>query len=161
MKNRIVLFILSAIAICSLNSCDWVKKQLGMATSEDIARMKMEMEQKALQEQRVKDSLETIRLDSLRIAQEQAASPYAKLEKQYYVVVGSYKEESNAQAMYAQLQKAGYLPLRIKLKNGFEMVAAVGTDSLEEACVQLNKIGETDLCPYDAWIYNIGQNLHE
>ncbi len=161
MKDKLAMFLLCAAVVCSLNSCDWVKKQLGMATSEDIAKLKMEMEQQALREKQIKDSIEAVRLDSLRLAQEQASSPYAKVDKQYYLIIGSYKEVSNAEAMQAQLQKVGYAPVRIKLKNGFDMVAAMGTDDFYEACRELNKIGEKDVCPYDVWIYNVNQGLHE
>ncbi len=161
MKNRILTFIIGVAVMCSLNSCDWVKRQLGMATSEDIAKLKMEMEQQALREKQIRDSLEAVRLDSLRIAQEAAATPYAKLDKQYYLITGSYKEVANAENMQAQLQKLGYTPVRIKLQNGFDMVAAMGTDDLSEACRELNKIGDNDLCTYDVWIYNVNQGLHE
>ncbi len=161
MKSRILAFIIGAAVVCSLNSCDWVKKQLGMATSEDIAKLKMEMEQQALREKQIKDSLEAVRLDSLRMAQEAAATPYAKLDKQYYLITGSYKEVANAENMQAQLKKLGYAPVRIKLRNGFDMVAAIGTDDLGEACRELNKIGDHDICTYDVWIYNVNQGLHE
>ena len=160
MKSKITLLLVAVAVICSLNGCDWVKKQLGMATSADIEKLRIEMEQQALREKQIKDSLEAVRLDSLRLAQE-AALPYAKLDKQYYLILGSYKEIPNAENLHAQLQKLGYSPIRIATNNGFDMVAAMGTDDFNEACRELNKIGDNDVCPYDVWIYNVNQGLHQ
>ena len=155
--------LLSLMAVCLLSGCDWVKRQLGMATSEDIARMKMELELKAANEKRIKDSIETARLDSLkRVVEEmEKGMPYAKLDKQFYVVLGSFKKDFNAENMVNALNKAGYSPVRIALLNGFDMVAAVGCNTLQEACAELKKIEDNDLCPYDVWIYNIEQGLHK
>ena len=141
--------------------CDWVKGQLGMATSEDIARMKLELEQKALREQMVKDSIERVRLDSIKLAQQAKDMPYAKLDKQFYVVLGSFKKDFNAENMVKALEKAGYAPVRIALKNGFDMVAAVGCSTIQEAWEEIKRIEDSDLCPYDVWVYDIKQGLHE
>lgn len=151
----------AAVLLCTLSGCDWVKKQLGMATSEDIEKLRLEMEQQALREKRIKDSIETARLDSIRLAEEMAAMPYAKLDKRYYVIVGSFKEDSNAEVMQGQLQKMGYSPVRIPLKNGFDMVAVAGSDDIYEARKEIAKIEDNDVCPYDVWIYDVQQGLHE
>ena len=151
--------VMVALLLCG---CDWTKKQLGMATSEDIARMKLEIEQQAAREKRIKDSIEMARLDSARVAQEQAQSlPYARLDKKYYVVLGSFKKDFNAENMVSALTNAGYTPVRIALKNGFDMVAAIGCDGYSEAKKELKNIEDNDLCPYDVWIYDIEQGLHE
>ncbi len=146
-----------------LGGCDWIKGQLGMATSADIERMKMELEQQAAREQRLRDSLENARLDSLRLVEleQQKDMPYAKLDKQFYVILGSFKKDFNAENMVNALNEAGYSPVRIALKNGFDMVAAIGCNTLQEACAELKNIEDNDLCPYDVWIYNISQELHE
>lgn len=148
------------LAAVLFSGCDWVKKQLGMATSEDIARLKLEMEQKALREKHIKDSIEAARLDSLRLAQE-AQMPYAKLDKQYYIIMGSFKKDFNAALMKEALEKLGYSPVRIPLKNGFDMVALAGFDSYKEAMQEIAKIEDNDLCPYDVWVYSVTQGLHK
>ena len=130
-----------------------------MATSEDIAKLKIEMEQKQLREKQIRDSIEAARLDSL--AQAQKEIPYARLDKQYYVIMGSFKLISNADIMKAELEKIGYSPVRIALKNGFDMVALAGFDAYSEAKKEITKIEDNDLCPYDVWIYSASQGLHK
>ena len=147
------------IALFMFSGCDWVKKQLGMATSEDIAKLKIEMEQKQLREKQIRDSIEAARLDSL--AQAQKEIPYARLDKQYYVIMGSFKLISNADIIKAELEKIGYSPVRIALKNGFDMVALAGFDAYSEAKKEITKIEDNDLCPYDVWIYSASQGLHK
>ena len=161
-NTKLARFFAASLAVAVIFSgCDWVKGKLGMATSEDIARMKLELEQKAAREQWIKDSIETARLDSIKMVQQAQDMPYSKLDKQYYVVLGSFKKDFNARNMVEALEKAGYSPVRIALKNGFDMVAAVGCNTNQEAWEEIKRIEENDLCPYDVWVYNIGQGLHK
>ncbi len=147
------------MAIVILSGCDWVKGKLGMATSEDIERMKIEMEQKALRERRIADSIERLRLDSLRAAEE--ALQKRGLEKRFYVIMGSFKESANVGVMESEISKLGYKPVTIPLKNDFVMVALGGYDTLEEACAEVGKVEKDNLCPYDVWVYDVNQGLHE
>ncbi len=151
---------LVAISAMMLSGCDWVKEKLGMATSEDIERLRVEMEQKELRKKQIEDSIETARLDSLKKAQE-SVIPYALLDKQYYVIMGSFKEVSNADILKAELEKIGYNAVRIALKNGFEMVALAGFNNYGEALKEIAKIESNDLCPYDVWVYSVSQSLHK
>ena len=158
MKSKILL--LAAVAIFSLTGCDWVRKQMGKPTSAELEAMQAELQR--AREQRVADSLRQIAvMDSIRLA-EQARLPYeTELTHKYYVILGSFKKDFNAENMVANLKKAGYSPVRIALKNGFDMVAAVGCDSYSEAWSEIMKIEDNDLCPYDVWIYSPEQNLHK
>ena len=149
------------VAVFVLSGCDWVKKQLGMPTSEDVARFKMELEAKELRQKQIQDSIETARLDSIKREQEKNLIPYVALEKKFYVIMGSFKVISNADILKANLEKAGYSPIRIALRNGFDMVALAGFNTYQEALAEMEKIGDNDLCPYDVWIYNVDQNLHK
>lgn len=153
-------FVGMLLALLLFTGCDWVKKQLGMPTSEDLEKMKMEMEQKELREKQIKDSIEAARLNSLRLAQEKDI-PYSKLDNKYYVIMGSFKEIANADILKAELEKIGYTPVRIALKNGFDMVALAGFDAYGQAVAEISKIEDNDLCPYDVWIYDVEQALHE
>ncbi len=152
--------LLVAVSAVMLSGCDWVKEKLGMATSDDIERLRVEMEQKELRQRQIEDSIETARLDSLKKAQE-SGIPYAQLDKQYYVIMGSFKEVSNADILKAELEKIGYSPVRIELKNGFEMVALAGFNNYGEALKEIAKIERNDLCPYDVWVYSVSQSLHK
>ena len=149
------------VAVCILSGCDWVKKQLGMPTSEDVARLKRELDMKELRLRQIQDSIEAVRLDSIKREQEKNLIPYVTLDKKYYIIMGSFKVISNAEMLKANLEKAGYSPIRIALQNGFDMVALAGFNSYPEALQELENIGDNDLCPYDVWIYNVDQNLHK
>ena len=63
--------------------------------------------------------------------------------------------------MKEALEKLGYSPVRIPLKNGFDMVALAGFDSYKEAMQEIAKIEDNDLCPYDVWVYSVTQGLHK
>ncbi len=149
------------VAVFMLSGCDWVKKQLGMATSEDIARLKMEMEQRELRQKQIQDSIALAKADSLRLEQEKAVIPYGTLDKRYYVIMGSFKLISNAEILKAKLEEAGFSPIRIALKNGYDMVALAGFNKYMDAYEEVFKVDESDLCPYDVWIYDVEQGLHK
>ena len=131
-----------------------------MAKMNSMDAMQAELER--AREQRTADSLRQVAvMDSIRLA-EQAKLPYeTELTHKYYVILGSFKKDFNADNMVANLKKAGYSPVRIALKNGFDMVAAAGCDSYGEAWGEITKIEDNDLCPYDVWIYSTEQNLHK
>lgn len=158
MKSKI--FVLTVLILFSLSGCDWIRRQLGKPTSEELAAMQAEVER--AKAQHVADSLrEAAAMDSISMAGQAQLSYAEKLTHKYYVILGSFKKDFNAENMVANLKKAGYIPVRISLKNGFDMVAAAGCDSYGEACNEISKIEENDLCPYDVWVYSVEQNLHE
>lgn len=148
--------VLSICAAILLQGCDWVKGQMGMPTSEDIARMKQELQlqeqlrmEEAAREQRMQDSLK-------RAAEIEAAT---RLEG-YYVVLGSFRDHRNAQALEKLVKEHGYQPRQILLKNGFMMVAVGGFPTYSLAFREMEEIGEKDFCPYDMWVYGASQGLH-
>jgi hypothetical protein len=151
---------LSIVFAISLQGCDWVKGQLGMPTSEDIARMKEEIrineEQKAAiaqREQFVRDSL---------------AKAKAQQEKEtvtgYHVVVGCFKDYTNAAKLEKSLEAKGYADaMQIPLKNGYMMVTLGGMEKLGEAVKLMNKVSEASDIPYfeEVWVYNASHKLHK
>lgn len=158
MKLKTLLFCL--LLVCSLSGCDWVKAKLGMATSEDIRRMKLELEEKTAMEQRMRDSLEKMRLDSLQ-AVRALQTDGQRLDKRFYVIVGSYILKSNADNMYAHIEKLGLKPSRIKTKNGYEMIASGGGfETLPQACAYWNELYYRDDFSADIWIYDALEGLH-
>ena len=143
-------------AVLALAGCDWVKGSLGMPTSEDIELMKEELQakqQEILQQQRA-----AFVEDSLRKVQEQAD---VKPEiGGYHVIVGSFKDYRNAEALAEFVKKQGYNPVQIPLKNGYMMVSLGQMETLPEAVRMMNDIEQKEECPYDVWIYSARQNLH-
>ena len=152
--------VLALCAVVVLQGCDWIKGQLGMPTSEDIERMKLEiqqqererMAQEAAQAQRVKDSLAMV---------EAAAAVRKPAVDGYYVVLGSFKVHKNADALEALVKKHGFSAEKILMKNGYMMAAIGGFSNFSQAHKELEKVGELDFCPYDMWVYAASQGLHE
>lgn len=157
MRKRFTLNTLPALvlSLCLLCSCDGLKHILGMKTSSEIEQMKqMELEssrrQKMLQ-------------DSLAAAATAESAPVKKsgLDKRYYVILGSFKEQSNVDLMVRDAKAFNFNPIVIPCSNGFTMVAASGHSTLPEACSARIKVEELDICPYDIWIYDANQGLHK
>lgn len=152
--------VLALCAVVALQGCDWIKGQLGMPTSEDIERMKLEIRQQerermdleAAKAQREKDSLAMV---------ETADAVRKRAVDGFYVVLGSFKVHKNADLLEALVKKHGYSAEKILLKNGYMMVAIGGFGSFSQAHKEFEKIGELDFCPYDLWVYSSSQGLHE
>lgn len=157
--KRFCTLLLGILLLGSMNSCDWVRSTLGMPTSTELRLKK---------EQLIKDSLdkaaalqkaallEQARQDSLAAAQAEKAAM-----KRYHVVFGSFKVPSNADRMMAKLPQYGFTPQRLDFANGFAVISAYQTDNLTEAYNQMNKLFSLDITPYDIWIYDISQKLHQ
>ncbi len=122
--------------------------------------MRIEAEAAKLKQQRIQDSLELV-------AAQQAAAAALLLEEQnklpegFHIILGSFKQEGNADRMLDKLKELGYSPLEIRLINGFESVSVAYFESYHKAWVELDKLRGYDFCPEDVWIYGTNQNLHE
>ncbi|MEG0517611.1 MAG: SPOR domain-containing protein [Bacteroidales bacterium] len=154
-KFRFVFICLMAFSV--LSSCDRIRATLGMATSADIATAKRELQQKS------EDSL--ARLPQQNVANAVAAKEeieYAgALDKKFYIIVGSFKKDYNTRSMLAFLKTRGYAPVKISLKNGYDMVSLGGYNNFTEARAEVKKIESWEECPYDVWIYDVAQKLHK
>ena len=146
------------LCICAalfMQSCNWVKGKMGMPTSEDIEKMKIELQIK--EQERLQREVEAQRVqDSIKNAQ----MVKAPVLEGYYVVLGSFKDYRNAEALDALLKKNGYSSQQVMLKNGFKMVVTGNYSSFGAAVKEMERIGEMDFCPYDMWIYAASQQLH-
>lgn len=150
---KLRLAVVCALAVLMLQGCDWVKGQMGMPTSDDIARMRMELSQK---EELEKAAREKALQDSLAMA-----VPKAEPVGGYHVVIGSFKDYGNADALVEFVGKMGHSARTIRLKNGYMMVSIGEHATLPEAVAQMRKIEGTEVCPYDVWVYSSAQGLHE
>ena len=157
--SRYRYMVLALCAVVVLQGCDWIKGQLGMPTSDDIERMKLEISrqeserlaQEAAKARRIKDSLDMV----------EAAAAQKPAVEGYYVVLGSFKVHKNADTFEELVKKYGYSAEKILMKNGYMMVAVGGFTSFSQAYREMEKIGELDFCPYDMWVYGASQGLHE
>lgn len=151
------LFSLFLIAATMLTSCDFFRSLAGKPTSKDIERMRIEAQAK---KQRQLDSINKAKADSLaRIAAMEAEKK--ALKDRFYVVLGSFKVQGNAERMYQFLEKNNYTPRTIRFKNGFELVSAASTNNLQEALKIMDELLAFEYCPDDVWVYDVKQGLHE
>ena len=73
------------------------------------------------------------------------------LDHRYYIIVGAFLKEANADAMLKTASDAGYVPVKIAL-NGFVAVGVSPADRLGDAFLSLKSVKREDFCPPDVWI---------
>ena len=151
------LFSLFLIAATMLTSCDFFRSLAGKPTSKDIERMRIEAQAK---KQRQLDSINKAKADSLALIAAMEAEKN-DLKERFYVVLGSFKVQGNAERMYQFLEKNNYTPRTIRFKNGFELVSAASTNNLQEALKIMDELLAFEYCPDDVWVYDVKQGLHE
>ena len=151
------LFSLFLIAATMLTSCDFFRSLAGKPTSKDIERMRIEAQAK---KQRQLDSINKAKADSLALIAAMEAEKNA-LKERFYVVLGSFEVQGNAERMYQFLEKNNYTPRTIRFKNGFELVSAASTNNLQEALKIMDELLAFEYCPDDVWVYDVKQGLHE
>lgn len=157
MKKCLVIIALLVLGslIFLVSSCDWLKHTLGMKTSYEIEQMKQMDYEMSQRQKMLQDSLAAVE------AAERAVAENPGLDKRYYVILGSFKEQSNVDLMVKDAKAFNLNPIVIPCSNGFTMVAASGHSTLPEACSARIKVEELDICPYDIWIYDANQGLHK
>ncbi|MCF0163785.1 MAG: SPOR domain-containing protein [Bacteroidales bacterium] len=158
MKSIKVITALLA-SMCLLSSCDFFRKIVGKPTSEEIEKLKLEV---AIRERAQRDSLaaaRTLTADKAPMEAEFAAKD--NLDKEYYVVLGSFKVPENAAKFKDYLEKKGYEIKEVRFTNGYNVIMTCGTNNYREAYGKMVEFMEFQFCPDDIWIYGKSQNLHE
>lgn len=156
MKYMLQVILLAAV----LQGCDCIKGQLGMPTSSEIARMKQQMQIMEEQQKAIEERERFVR-DSLAHAEQIAER--AAVEG-YHVIVGCFKDFSNAERMEKGLEDKGYKDaMQIPLKNGYMMVSLGSRDRLHEAVKLMEKAAEDTSIQYyeDIWVYGASMGLHK
>ena len=169
MKKSCILLVIASL-FC-ITGCDFMRKLAGRPTSEDVELKRVELlraEEAALQarldslrnvEQRmVQDSLNA--LDSIRQLGGSILNPAAmgglfatKLESRYYIILGSFRTRSNAEALFNVAKTAGYKPALISFgKGGLIAVGVSPVNRLSDAYLALNSVKKESFCPKDVWI---------
>lgn len=139
-----------------LSGCDFVRRSLGMPTSDELDAKKTEILKTEAQKKAKADSV----AKALKMAQDSASMKKSDPSKDYlyYIVVGVFEEKKNAERVYEQISGLVEAPI-MKAWAGMTMVAAGGADTMSEATVILEKIRPT--VP-DAWVYkNIRRPVEE
>lgn len=75
------------------------------------------------------------------------------LDSRYYIVVGSFKSETNADKLIRKIDKEGdFSPMKIPFRNGMIAVGLVPCNKVQDAVDGLKDVKNTSFCPADAWI---------
>lgn len=146
------------LVLGSLNSCDWVRKKMGMPTSQELRYMKAQQIQDSLENAALADSLGT--QDSVAVTQSQPAPTTSGLMKRYHVIFGCFIFEQNAARMVANLPKYNLTPLTFNFLGGYTGVSGYQTDDYQQAYAKMNEFRSLDITPDDVWVYDINQRLH-
>ena len=167
---RTANFFLTLItAIMIVTGCDWIRLQLGMATSEDIAALKKDQQQTETtavvkDSSAIADSLSRAKADSIKAQQTQGRSAgkikKADMTNRYHVILGSFKDYSNSSRMIDALNGKGFSPSAIDFKNGFRVVSIASYGTLGAAFNEMYKLRDQNFGPDDIWVYDVRQNLH-
>lgn len=160
MRYKFVL--ISLLATVLLQGCDMVKGGLGLPTSDQILQMKEQMD-KHQRELYLRDSVMAAQQAQIKMLNDSLSKVEKvsnSLDKRFYLIVGTFKEEANIEHMMQFAKKKGFEPLRIPLKKGVTMIAIDGYNTLQGATSKVAEIKGTEICPYDVWIYSVTQNLH-
>lgn len=167
MKKSLV--ILMAVSMLILTGCDFFRRLAGRPTSEDIENRKLEI-------LLAQEAAEQARLDSLRREQQMVLDSIAaldsikqqggtilnpsklgglfatKLEARYYVIVGSFRQRTNAEALVNRISDHGYSPALISFRNGMIAVGVCPVNTLPDALTSLKTVKSEEFCPSDVWI---------
>jgi len=187
--RRFKSIIVFLAAVLLLSGCDWLRSTLGMPTSHDLAKIETEIRMKRVADSLNALIKDTLIIDSLQIrdslpdstslaqksvpipvtAQSNTTSAISSTTKntpsqiitaRFYVIVGSFKDESNVAKMDGYLSKNGYKPIHLNFKNGYKVVASGAFANANEAYGAMRKLLELDFSPEDVWVYDTNQKLH-
>ncbi len=163
---QIILILISCIFV---NSCDAFRRMAGLPTSADIVALQKKIaRQEQLKYQHKLDSMKLVEkdlrdsldiLDSIRLQQytilnnTKIGGLYTtKLEYKYYVVVGAFKDRSNAESLLNKVKSENYSAILINFRNSFNAVAISPSNDLNRVLRAIREIRKKSFCPEDVWI---------
>lgn len=186
MKRTYILVLL--VLMLAVSGCDFFRKVAGRPTSADLEEKKVKIAhveaRKAEQarEQARLDSLEAEK-ERVRMAQEMAARDSVAalevlktqkcmmydlsslkglasgaLDHRYYVVVGSFKDEANADKFLSKVAaEPGMEPVKICFRNKMIAVGVAPRNMIAQMPAVMEDVRAKSFCPKDAWILVNGQ----
>lgn len=167
MKRSFILLI--AASMFMLTGCDFFRTLAGRPTSAEIEARRIEI-------LRVEEALIQARLDSMKVAEQVMRDSLAaldsirqyggtilnpsklgglfatRLDARYYVIVGSFRSRSNAEALLVKAADRGYAPALISFRNGMIAVGLCPVNRLQDAMTSLKAVRKEPFCPSDVWI---------
>ena len=162
MKKVIVFTLLMSGLLVSTSSCEWIGVTfLGKPTKAELAK-------KAQEEQFRKDStdnaeraqiaeLEKAQQEEVQVQLGQQGNALLKGER-FHIILGCFKEPSNATRMLALLAEKGFTQAQKFNLGDFECISAASFRTSDEAYGELFRIMNEDYCPEDFWLYDTRTN---
>lgn len=89
---------------------------------------------------------------TLKQARNLSAAACSSLHNSFYIILGSFMDQSNARRLSDMVAAAGYESLMFNLANGLTVVAACPTDIVSQAVSSYERIRAEKFCPPDVWI---------
>ncbi|MDD2294113.1 MAG: SPOR domain-containing protein [Bacteroidales bacterium] len=161
------------LSVMMLSGCDFFRSLLGKPTSEDIALLRAEKEREIAQERDSLAKIQAAQVDSAAVQPQAPQKPEVQAPQKpgtitvthsnphrYYVVVGAFQDQNNAAKYSERLKKDNMEVTNFKFKNGYNVVAVGGFETIAEANSLMNKVAERDDCP-DPWVYDANTARHE
>jgi len=166
--NKTAVFVAMSCAVVLLCSgCDMFRKMAGRPTSKDIEAKRAAILQREAEEKKAlcDSSLAEEKGDSVStnltsdeaaaaalIGERQLSEDSAQaLQYRYYVIIGTFRERSNALKLSSKAESLGYKPALIAYRNGYTAVGIAPADTLSDAYSALLTIRSGSLSP-EAWI---------
>lgn len=176
MKPIHFLTVLLLAALLCTGGCDVFRKLAGRPASTEIeaARTAIEAEKAARRADSLKnaslmeakaDSVSAVRLlDSLRVNVINSSVMGGVISAgdvpEYHIVVGSFRNMKNADALLEKVKASGYSASILRLGNGYSAVSACSSASIGDIADAYVRISGESFCPREAWILkNSNQTL--
>jgi len=181
LKTRILACVAVVLSVASLTGCDQIRRLAGRPTSADIEVIR----------QRIADdeAREQARLDSIKLAEARAAKDRADsiaaadsfalmgnyvrtpnrlhgirkgtIDHRFYVAVGAFKQEANAQRLSDRYDQEKYHPTVIFTGTGLNVVLVSPTNRIQDAYRAFTEVKQNPLCPKEAWVLAADENWNE
>ncbi len=168
MRKSVLL--LMSIMLVSLSGCDFLRAVAGRPSSKDIEAKRIAIikaEEVALQH----------RIDSIRMAQEKVVADSlaaldtlkslgvvingpsrvggisgTELDFRYYIIVGAFRESSNARKLFDLASENAYNPVLISCRSGMAVVGLAPSNRIASVWESYEKLLEEPFCPKEAWV---------
>lgn len=140
---RIVVLIILG-SILQYSSCERKNKFRGadnMPVSENVTP--------EIQDKTIPDTPKTVRQVEERLVANNNRFPE---NKRYFVIIGSFKNQDNAQKYQSQILKNGFISEILKNEEGLYRVSVMATNDLKEAINEVKRIWITYPEYYDTWL---------
>ena len=162
-----------AVVMTSVTGCDFFRKLAGRPASDVIEAKRMQIElireQARLDSIALADSIEAAEkalrdsVDACAFIEGTGVMTFTparlggvsgqELEYRYYVVVGSFRNAVNAEALMNRISEVeGSSPVLIGFRNGMVAVGTCPSDKVQDAVSGLKRLRMHPACPVDAWI---------